>query len=471
MYDAAVIGGGISGLAAAYELQKSGYKVVVIERQVRVGGKAHTGNLNGFLMEYGASSINGASIRASAFSTELGLDGERCQLGPDVRKRYLIKNGRLNGIAKHPFGFLTSSYLSLPSRLRLLTEIFRSAGPDNEETVAEFCTRRFGREFSARIIDPLIGGLFAARATELSLSAVFPKLQSFEKQYGSVTMGAIRRRMEGNKMPARLLYSWQRGIGALPNALAGQLGSNIKTGITVRGIDALRQGYRLKFAGGGSLDARSVIVATQPHVTADLLQSLDLEAAEAAAEIHAPPITVIFMGFRREDVDHPLDGIGSLSPESEKRTLSGILFPTTMFPGRAPEGCVSLSGYIAGARSPDLVKLPLEDQAALAREEFRHLLGVRGEPLVTRVHHWHRGLPQARIGHGRLISKFSELESRRPGMFVTGNYFSSPSIANCVETARETVARVAQFLGAQENTSRENETGGVRFTASGTGQK
>ncbi len=462
MYDAAVIGGGISGLVAACKLQRAGYRVAVVERQVRVGGKAVSENLNGFLMEYGPSSVSGASPQAAALSTSLGLDGRRCGLGPNVHKRYLVKDGRLSGISKHPLGFFTSNYLSLSARIRLLAEVFQPIGQPTgqagDETVAAFSARRFGQEFADRVIDPLVGGLFAARASELSVSAVFPKLLELEKDYGSVVVGALRRRLEGNKMPARLLHSWQGGIAELPSALARELGPAIKTGLAVRRIKRGARGYNLDVGGGDTIAASSVIIATQPHVTADLLGPLDTVAADAAASIQAPPISVIFMGFKRGDVEHPLDGIGSLSPESEGSPLSGILFCSTMFPGRAPEGHVALAAYISGARSPGLAGLPLDDQAGIARDEFQKLLGVRGEPVITRTHHWQRGLPQPRSGHGYVISRLSGLEESCPGLFVTGNFFTSPSIANCVVSAGETAERVDLYLGERPASGKSHAT-------------
>ena len=448
--DVAVIGGGVSGLATAYELMRRGHSVVVLERQVRAGGNAVSERIGGFLMEHGPSSVNAASDAASALSQSLGLENGRCDLGPGVRYRYLVGDGCLHRMAAHPLGLFTSDHLTWHGRLRILAELLVPPNTEGkEETVAQFFERRFGHEFADRVIDPLVGGLFAADAAQLSMPAAFPKLLDMERRHGSITRAAVIRRLRGRKMPGRRLYSWREGIGTLPMALASRLGSAVRTGATVRRIKAERDGFRIDCGRAGEFEARVVVVATQPHVAAALFESVDAPAAEAIAAIEAPPIAVVFLGYRRGDVGHPLDGLGYLTPSDENRALNGALFCSTMFAHRAPEGHVALAGYIGGARQPELAGEPPAELIVAARSEFRDLLGARGKPVVARVQHWPRGLPQCRPGHGRLVAKLLGIEERRPGLFVTGNYFNGPSVGSCIAQAGEVSARVHQFLAGR----------------------
>jgi oxygen-dependent protoporphyrinogen oxidase len=445
--DVAVIGGGISGLAAAHALRARGHGVVVLERQVRPGGNAISERIGGFLMEHGPSSVNATLSTASELSRSLGLDALRCELGPEVRYRYLVRDGRMHRIAAHPLGFISSGYLSPGARLRVLAEALvppmRGGG---EETVAEFWRRRFGAEFAERVIDALTGGLFAGQAADLSMPAVFPALVEMERSYGSISRGVLKRWMSGGVMPARRLYAWHDGVGALPGTLAGQLGPAVRTGVAVRRILPSPAGFRIETGAAGGLEARAVVLATQPHVAAGLLEALDLAAAEAAGGIEAPPLAVAFLGYRRAQVAHPLDGMGYLTPATEGRALSGALFCSTMFPGRAPEGHVALAGYIGGARAPDAALARPSELVEAARAEFRDLLGVRGEPVLARVRQWPRGLPQYRLGHGARVAALRGLERARPGLFVTGNYFAGPSVGACVAQAIEAATRVHEFL-------------------------
>ncbi|MBI4182591.1 MAG: protoporphyrinogen oxidase [Proteobacteria bacterium] len=470
MLDAVVIGGGISGLAAAYGLRRRGYRVTVLERQAHIGGNAVSERLDGFLMEHGPSTVNAGAPVATGLSRELGLDPERCDLGAGVRRRYLVSRGALCGISVHPLGFLCSDYLSLGARLRLAAEVAMPRG-GGEETVAAFCARRFGAEFAARVIDPLVGGIYAARASEVSVAALFPKLVELERRHGSVLGGILRRRRHGATMPGSRLFSWRGGIGALPRALARRLGETVQTGVTVRRIEWRRHGFRLDLGAAGGIDARTVLIATQPHVAARLLDGIDGPAAAAAAGIDAPPLAVVFLGFRRQDVDHPLDGLGFLAAEDERRTLNGAQFCSTMFAGRAPEGHVAVAGYFGGAREPGLGAASADELIAFARREFRDLIGAHGQPLVARVRHWPLGLPQYRLGHQDRVAALVDASGRQPGIFLTGNYFSGPSVAACVAEAAEAAARIDRFLGGRGNVPIAlPNTSGSRHPIAGVGE-
>ncbi len=444
--DVAVIGGGVSGLATAYALLRRGHRVAVLERQVRAGGNAISERIGGFLMEHGPSSVNAGATEAEHLSRLLGLDSSRCELGPGVRHRYLLRDHSLHRIQTHPLGFLTSSYLRPLARLRMMGEFLVPPKRDErEETVAGFWGRRFGRDFAGLVIDPLVGGLYSGMADDLSMPAVFPALVDMERRYGSISRAVLASRHKGGRMPGRRLYSWPDGIESLPRALAAALGEAVVLGVPVRRIRRSPEGFRIQ-SGAGAVAARSVVLATQPHVAADLLEDLDAAGAEAAATVDAPPLAVVFLGYRRRQVEHVLDSVGYLAPSCEERPVTGALFCSTMFPGRAAEGHVALAAYLGGARAPALAQAPAEELIAAAREEFREFLGARGEPLIARVRQWSRGLPQYRVGHGKTVAALREAERRAPGLFLTGNYFTGLSVTSCVAQAYETAERAHRFL-------------------------
>lgn len=461
--EVAVIGGGVSGLATAFALKQLGHEVTLIERQIRPGGNAISERFDGFLMERGPSTINAQSNEANLLSKILGLDQQQCELGDGVRRRYLVGPQKLTGIPTHPLGFFLSNYLSLGARLRMAAEIViprRGDGETAEESVSEFCTRRFGRGFSEGVMDALTGGLYAGRAAELSLAAVFPKLLEMEQRYGSVTRGIIAQSRSA-KMPGRRLYSWKDGIGALPRALASALGGAVRTGLTVRRIRSSLDGFMIDLGKAGTLHAKAVVLATQPHVAAALLEGVDADAAEAAGGIQAPPMAVVFLGYRRSQVEHPLDGLGYLAAGDKARNLNGAQFCSTMFPGRAPDGFVSLAGYVGGTRTPDAARLPDRDLVNLAAEEFGDLLGAKGDPVVARVQHWAQGLPQYLLGHTGKVAQIRAASDRQPGLFVTGNYFCGPSIGACITMGQKTAADVDLFLG-QSGQIREGDVAVLR---------
>ncbi len=452
--DVVIIGGGVSGLSAACELKGRGYNVVVLERQARSGGNAQSERFGGFLMEHGPSSVNAQAMETVGLSRDLGLDTLRTELSSGVKSRYLVGDGSLQGISTHPLGFLMSGYLSPRARLRLMAEMLvpgRKSG--TEETISEFWTRRFGREFSDKVIDPLVAGLYAGNADELSVGAVFPAIVEMERQFGSISRAVISKRLANGKMPGRRLFSWMDGIATLPAALAADLGDAVRTGVAVTAINRTLSGFEIKTANSRKLAARAVIIATQPHVSAALLEKMDAGGAQAISEIAAPSVAVAYLGFRRDQVEHPLDGLGYLAPAGEKRLLSGALFPSSMFQNRAPEGHVAISGYVGGARAPEMARMSVEDITAVALEEFRDLLGVKGQPVVSRVRQWPQGLPQLTTGHAQRLKRIEKTEQRFPGLFVTGNYFTGPAVATCVKQSLETSKRLDGYLRGTESLS------------------
>ncbi|MCP3972174.1 MAG: protoporphyrinogen oxidase, partial [Rhodobacteraceae bacterium] len=208
----------ISGLATAAALAECGCDVTVLERQVGVGGNAISERFDGFLMEHGPSTLNAAFPNVMDNISRLGIGGSTVDMGPGVQKRYLRDQGRLYGISTHRLGFLLSPYLSPLARLRFLTEVFRPRRTDaGEETVHAFVSRRFGREFADKVMEPLSAGIFMGDARQLSVSGAFPKLVEMERRFGSI-LRAVIAASRGSE-PGRQLFSWPGGIATLPQAL------------------------------------------------------------------------------------------------------------------------------------------------------------------------------------------------------------------------------------------------------------
>ncbi|CAG0948618.1 MAG: protoporphyrinogen oxidase [Rhizobiaceae bacterium] len=452
--DTVIVGGGVSGLITAHALRAEGHSVLVLERQVRPGGNAISERIGGFLMEHGPSTVNLGMRGIAELAEDLDLGNVRTDLGRGVRKRYLTKNGQLAGIGLHPLAFLTSGYLSWAGRARMAAELWQPRGdPDAEETVAEFGQRRFGAEFAERVLDPLVSGMFAGDARQTELGFVMPALAAMERAHGSVIRAVLRARLRGGRMPARQLSSWREGIGTLPSALALRLGNSVKTGVTVRRIARTRHGFAVDSGDRGRVHARAVVVATQPHVAAQMFAQIAPGAADECARIAAPPLAVVFLGYRRDQVAHPLDGLGYLTPGGEERIVNGGLFCSTMFAGRAPANHVAIAAYIGGARAPDHACLTADTLISTVRREFADLVGARGDPVVARVRQWPRGLPQFRRGHSRLVERLEQALSDSPGMYVTGNYLRGPSVGACADCALDTARRVSLYLGQATETA------------------
>lgn len=444
MRDVIVIGGGVSGLATAHNLMLQGQDVLLLERQVRTGGNAISERFQGFLMEHGPTTFNASVPAAIQHLSDLDLLADVSDLGAGVKRRYLLDDGKLSGISTHPLGFFRSDYLSLRGRLSMLLEGLRPCKKDGaEETMHAFASRRFGREFADKVIDPMAAGLFMGDSHMLSISGAFSKLAEMEQKFGSITRGVLAAK-RGSE-PGRHLYSWQGGMATVPNRLEIALRGRVLTGVTVLGLQKTAQGFVVKTT-QGTQQARAVIVAAQPHVAAGLLDSIDLIGAESLREITAPPINVVFFGYRRKQVAHPLDGLGFLTTKSEKRIISGAQFGSTMYAGRAPEGHVAISVYAGGMRNPDLMALSDTELVEQVHRELSQILGISGAPVVTRLRRWQLGLPQYTLGHGGRRAILGATHERVEGLFLTGNYLDGVSMANCLDCAARVGNAAAAFL-------------------------
>ena len=445
-HEVAIIGAGISGLATAHALAKAGHDVVVLDRRYAPGGRIHTERRDGFLVEHGPNSMISPAPGAESLIDALGLAEARIERSERVRHRYLVRDGRAHALPLDPFGFFCSDFFSLGGRLRLLAEPFIRPEPA-DESVAAFVRRRFGGELLDYVFDPLVGGLYAGEAEALSVTALFPRLKSMEREHGSILRGVLAARRSGGGFDPRCrkLFAFTHGMGMLPARLTEMLTGRVRFATRVETVEPLRDGYRLKLREGdhlSSLRARSIVVALPSYAAAQVLAPLSPEASAALAGIEHPPLAVVALGLRAAEVAHPLDGLGVLAPKIERRGVLGMLFSSTLFGGRAPEGHVLLTAYVGGARQPELAILPREELESLVLKEARDLLGARGKPVFSSVRYWRQGLPQPSLGHERLIAALRALEAEWPGLFVTGNYVAGVSTAACIDAAHATASRV-----------------------------
>jgi oxygen-dependent protoporphyrinogen oxidase len=447
--DIAVIGGGISGLSAAWALARRGSKVLLFEKRHAVGGRIVSERQDGFLMEHGPNALAIPAPGMESLVSGLGLSAQRVRTGEHVRRRYLVRGGHAHALPLDPVRFFSSGFFTLGARLRLLAEPFIAPIP-GDETVAQFATRRFGREFFDYLVDPLVGGLHAGDPSRLSVCAAFPRLKRLERESGSVLAGLAAARLRRNGAGAfdprrRRLFSFRDGLAALPRALAAALGASIVTNARVAALRPARGGFRLR-VNDRDIGARSVVVALPAYLAARLLAPLDPASALAAGGIAHPPLAVVFLGYPRDAIQHPLDGFGVLMPRVERRGILGVLFSSSLFPGRAPQDQVAVTAYVGGGREPEQAGAPPQELACLVHQEMRQLFRARLKPIVSRVRYWRHGLPQPEPGHLQRMARLRALEDSLPGLYVTGNYLNGVSTAACVDEALAVARRAHQHL-------------------------
>lgn len=448
----AIIGGGVTGLTAAWHLHRAGLTPVVFERAPRPGGVVSATRTGDWLHELGPNSLLEGSADVAAFIDELGLGPRRLYAAPAAKQRYIVRGGRLVAMPTSPLGFVATPLFSLKAKLFLLGEPWRARAPaDAEETVADFVVRRLGPEFLDYAINPFVAGVYAGNPRLLAVRHAFPKLNSIEQEHGSLIRGALKRRNTSGGPKGRI-FSFPEGLGEIPATVARRLGPALLLDRHVTAVQRTTAGWRLQVEHQGVVapaDFDCVICA----LPADALAGLRFEGVAAAArlpelrEIKHPPVVSLFTGYRREQVAHALDGFGALMPEVEGGRILGTLFSSTLFPGRAPAGHVALTTFVGGMRAPALAGLDDTALQTLAQEELGRLLGARGEPAFFRVQRWPRAIPQYTVGYQRFKDIMNAVEADAPGLFLGGNCRDGISLANCIAagqrlaTAAQTAAR------------------------------
>lgn len=450
----AVVGGGITGLTAAYWLCRArrDLKVTLFEQRPRLGGNILTERWEGFLMDAGPDSFLATKPDALALCEELGLRDELITTRPEAHRVYLAHQGRLQplpegmalGVPTRLAPFLRTPILTPAGKLRALGDVLVprrdvAATLGQDESILEFMTRRVGREAARRIVGPLLGGIYAGDIATLSIQATFPELARMETRYGSLMLGLImRQRGQRGNTPFRSLRG---GMATLVHRLEQRLPpESLQMGVGVERLEPTRTGWRLLLEGGRVEEAHAVVLTVPAHAAAALLPDCPL-GDELRAIPYASTATVFF-AFPRDGVHHPLDGAGFIVPTGEARILAST-WVTSKWEGRAPNGQVLVRAFVGGTQSPVSLH-QLDDRALmeLSRAELERLLGPLPLALFSRAFRYHDANPQPVVGHiERLIRIDSELRSL-PGLYLAGAAYRGVGIPDCIRQARAAAERL-----------------------------
>ena len=436
-----VIGGGISGLACALRLQQLGSPVMLLEANNRPGGLIGTVENNGFLFESGPQSFQGTETVLSLIR-DLGIESELCKA--DSRApRFVLRHGQLRKIPMAPQGFLTSSLLGVGSRWRIVSEgLRRTTPPAEDESVAQFVRRKFGHEILEYLVSPFVSGIYAGDPEKLSLRAAFPSLEEWERQYGSVLRGAMKSRpAKGASAGPPPLCSFLRGMGVLTGTMFAKLGTNAKSGVRVDTVTKTDQGFEVQFTRNGhseQFNAGAVVLATPAYVASRIAAPLSVKAAQTLSGIAYAPVVVVATGYHSHQSAAALDGFGVLIPRSEKYRTLGIVWNSSLFPNRAPQGQMTITSILGGATDSAIIEKSDQEITAIAEHEHSRILKIQGLPIVSGIWKHPRALPQYNLGHAHAVRELREAERGIPGLYFAGNYLEGPSIGKCIEHGFQT---------------------------------
>jgi oxygen-dependent protoporphyrinogen oxidase len=449
-----IIGGGISGLAAAHRLLELGAQVTILEASSRLGGTIQTEHRDGFLLERGPDSFISEKPQAVELAKRLGLESRLVQTNEQFRRSFIVRDGRLRPVPEgfqllapsRLWPFITSDIFSVAGKARMAADLLlprKSTNGTNDESLASFVRRRLGLEALDRMAQPMVGGIYTADPETLSLRATLPRFLEMEREHRSLILAMLRqgRAQKIGTSGARysLFLSFDRGVQVLVDALA-QIKADICLNTRAVGLKRDDSSWTIT-TNGEEIKADKVCIALPAYVAAMLLNG---DLAEKLKQIKYASTATINFAYRRSAIAHPLNGFGFVVPFIEKRSLIACTFSSVKFSARAPEGHVLLRAFAGGALQPEIFALDESEMAARVEADLRELLGINETPLFVETAKWERSMPQYEVGHLDRVNEIEKLTSELSSLALAGNAYRGAGIPDCIrsgETAAETLMR------------------------------
>jgi protoporphyrinogen/coproporphyrinogen III oxidase len=450
---AVVIGGGITGLVCTWRLRRLGVEALCLESSNRAGGALSSQRTDGFVLEAGAHTVR-ENASLGDLIREVGLGGQMLR-APRNLTRFVYRFGSLHPLPTGILSGLGSRLISTRAKMRLLGELaVKRRASTGDESVEAFVRRRFGVELVDALVAPFVSGTFAGDPSVLSARALVPSLVAMEERYGSALRGMLASAISGPRRRAhgsRALISFRDGLETLPARLAARLGEAIQVETKVLSITHDASGGRFDVeirgrAGQRSLTSRTVIAACSAWDAASLLDGPTRGASRALSEIPAASLATVSLSWPREDVSHPLNGVGFLVAAGERLRTLGCLWNSSIFPGRAPADQASFTAFLGGVRDPQAATLPDDDLVTLVGHELAETLGTRGRPRALAIARHRSALPQYGLGHRDRVTRIRGAVAAVPGLFLAGNYLDGVSVGECARQGERAAADVHGFL-------------------------
>ena len=464
----AVIGGGISGLAAAYSLEEMAQRkgksisITLFEKNNRIGGNILTERVGDFLIEGGPDCFLSENPWAIQLCERLGMGESLLRTNDEYRKTYILLNGHLHELPEgvilmiptEIFPLLKSNLISLSGKIRMGMELFIPKKESSaDESLSQFVRRRLGQEALDKIVAPLVAGVHAEDPDTMSVKSRFPRFVQMEEEYGSLIKGMIAKRREmrragskGNKPKYTMFMTLKDGLSEMPATIVQNLKmTKILTNREVAGVDK-RDIFKISLKNGEVLDADTVVFATPSYETASLLTGINDSISALLNKIPYASTATVSLAFKKESISNPMNGFGFLVPRVENRRIMGASWVSRKFSYRTPDDSILIRCFIGGSRNEELVFLDDKDMLKMIREELRDVMGISAEPILTRIYRWEKAMPQYIIGHDERVSRIEQSISKYPDMFVTGSAYRGGGISECIKNAQLTAESVLKYL-------------------------
>ena len=453
MKDVIIIGAGIAGLSAGFDLHKNNIDFQILEPQDRAGGNIETLKIGDYLVESGPHTFSSLSKETMELVKDLGIEDLLQEANPKAKKRYIYRNGQLITIPSGLKELIKTDILSKDAKMMLLEELFIKK-EFKEETVQDFVERRFGREVLKNFIQPYLNGLFAGDVQKLSANAVFPRLKDLENKYRSIICGMFLSQNFRSSFKGLTLYSFTDGMETLPNQIHSRLKNKITLGAKDIEISRAKDFFIVNFKVNNktiNYTTNSILFAIPAHAMSEFAYLLPKGYASEITQIEYSPIATVCQAVERSKVsvfNGMPDGFGFLCTKEPHKKLLGTIWTSSVFPDRAPSDKILLTSYIGGALNKKIIDQSEEEIASLTAKETAETMHISDpnsiETIYVKVHT--NAIPQYNLGHTNRIKKIEELMDKNTGLFFTGNYLYGISINDTVKTSKAAVERIKQFL-------------------------
>jgi oxygen-dependent protoporphyrinogen oxidase len=453
----AIIGGGISGLSAAYYLSQAGVPSTIVEARPRLGGVIQSEHVQGCVIEAGPDSFLSMKPAAMDLIRELGLADEVIGSNDHLRVTYVWKGGRLvplpDGlqlmVPTKLIPLLTTRLLSWSTKIRMGMELFHPPGRRAEDqSVAEFVTQHYGAEAVDYLAEPLLSGIYGGSPSALSMGSVLPRFVELEAKYGSLTKGVLAElkanRAQAGRLP--LFRTLKSGLGQLVSALAARLAGRAKVlHGRAEAVERTGGGFRIRLEDGW-LECPQLVLACEAHNAATLAARLDGRLAELLGGIACSSSMTVALGFPDSAFPRPLHGFGFLVPKRERRRLVACTWVGTKFSHRVPGGTTLLRCFLGGAE--DAAILAESDDAIVAAvvDELHSIVGFRAAPAFSRIFRWPRSMAQYTVGHAARLAEIEARAAAIPGLQLAGNAYTGIGIPDCIRMGKQAAEAISRAL-------------------------